>query len=291
MRLFSIITDTACDMPAELAKQLGITTVPLKAIIAGKSIDFTLEPIDIGDLKFYDLIRNGVDVKTSAPSLDDYLKHFKAELDKGMDILYIAFSSALSTSCNISMMAAKELQEEYPDRKILIVDSKCASMGQALLVYYAVQKQREGASLEETFEYAEALKEEVSHWFTLNDLYHLKRGGRISASKAVVGSLLNIKPVMKVSPEGKLEPYCNARGRKLAIAKLVEKMGEYYYPDRNDIVFISNSDCAEDADLLARSITKNFGITNFVISDIGPVIGAHTGPGTLALFYLGKGKF
>lgn len=291
MSLYTVITDTACDMPVELAKQLEIKTVPLKAIIAGKSIDFTLEPIDIGDLKFYDLIRNGVDIKTSAPSLDDYLKCFKAELNKGKDVLYIGFSSALSTSCNIAGMAQKELREEYPDRKIFVCDSKCASMGQALLVYYVVQKQREGADIEETFEYASSLKDEISHWFTLDDLYHLKRGGRISASKAVVGSLLNIKPVMKVSPEGKLEPYCNARGRKFAIAKLVEKMGEFYYPDRNDIVFISHSDCKDDADLLARSITKNFGITNFVISDIGPVIGAHTGPGTLALFYLGKGKF
>lgn len=291
MSSFSVITDTACDMPVELAKQLNLTTVPLKVIIAGKSMDFTLEPIDIGDLKFYDLIRNNVDIKTSAPSLHDYLRFFKAELNKGKDVLYIAFSSALSTSYNISMMAAKELADEYPDRKIIVVDSRCASMGQALLVYYVVQKQREGASIEETCEYATALREEVSHWFTLDDLYHLKKGGRISATKAVVGSLLNIKPVMKVSPEGKLEPFCNARGRRFAIAKLVEKMGEYYYPDRNNTIFISHSDCIDDANLLARSITKNFGITNFVISDIGPVIGAHTGPGTLALFYLGNGKF
>ena len=290
MSLFSIITDTACDMPADLAKQLDITAVPLKAIIAGKSIDFTLDPIDIGDLKFYDLVRNGVEIKTSAPSLDDSLKYFKAELNKGKDVLYIGFSSALSASTNVAMMAAEELSEQYPERKILVVDSKCASMGQALLVYYTVQKQRKGATIEETCEYAESLKHKVSHWFTLDDLYHLKKGGRISATKAVVGSLLNIKPVMKVSPEGKLVPACNARGKKLAIAKLVEQMEQFYYPDHNDIIFISNADCLEDANLLARSITKNFGITNFVISDIGPVIGAHTGPGTLALFYIGDGK-
>ena len=290
MSSFSIITDTGCDMPAALAEKLGIKAVPLKVIIGGKSVDCSLSHLDIGNKSFYDLIRSGVDVKTASPSIDDYERYFRKELECGKDILYIGFSTGLSGAYNVSRIAAEELSEEYPERQILTLDSLSASMGQSLLLHYVVQKQREGATLQETYDYAESLRHHVCHWFTLDDLNHLKKGGRISAAKAIVGSVMNIKPVLKVTPEGKLEIAYKARGKKLAIAKLVEQMGEYFYPDGNDIVFINHADCPEDADLLARSITKNYGITNFVISEIGPVLGAHSGPGALALYYLGKEK-
>ncbi len=290
MSSFAIVTDTGCDMPAALAKKLNITAVPLKVIIAGKSIDSTLSPLDIGNQSFYDLLRNNVDVKTASPSIDDYERYFKKELDRGKDILYIGFSTGLSGAYNVARIAAEELRDEYPERQLLILDSKCASMGQSLLLHYVVQKQREGATLRETYEFAKSLRHHVCHWFTLDDLHHLKKGGRISAAKAVVGTVMNIKPVLKVNPKGKLEIAYKARGKKLAIAKLVEQFGDYYYPDGNDIIFINHADCPEDADLLARSITKNYGITNFVISEIGPVLGAHSGPGALALYYIGKEK-
>ncbi|MBQ3969848.1 MAG: DegV family protein [Clostridia bacterium] len=290
MSSYSIITDTGCDMPAALAQKLDISAVPLKVTIGSKTFDSTLSKLDIGNVSFYDMLRNGVDVKTASPSIDDYERYFKKELEKGKDVLYIGFSSGLSGAYNVSRIAAEELRGEYPERKILTVDSLCGSMGLSLLVYYCVQKQRDGASLEEVREFAENTKRNVCHWFTVDDLKHLKKGGRISSAAAVIGSVMNIKPVLKLNNDGKIDAVYKARGKKFAIAKMVEQMGQHFYPDGNDIVFINHADCADDADLLARSITKNFGITDFVISDIGPVLGTHSGPGAIALFYIGDSR-
>ena len=288
MSSFSIITDTGCDMPSALAEKLGITAVPLKIIIGGKTITSSLSKLDVGNQSFYDLLRNGVDVKTASPSLDDFFTYFKKELERGKDILYLGFSSGLSGSYNVGRIAAEELSEKYPERKILTVDSLCGSMGLSLLIYYCVQKQREGATLEETFKYAESTKLNVCTWIALDDLHHLKKGGRISSSAAVIGSVMNIKPVLKLNNEGKVEMAYKARGKKFAIAKLVEQMSNNYDPENNHIVFINHADCPDDADLLARSVTKNFGITDFVISDIGPVLGTHSGPGAVVLYFIGK---
>ena len=205
MSSFSIITDTGCDMPSALAEKLGITAVPLKIIIGGKTITSSLSKLDVGNQSFYDLLRNGVDVKTASPSLDDFFTYFKKELERGKDILYLGFSSGLSGSYNVGRIAAEELSEKYPERKILTVDSLCGSMGLSLLIYYCVQKQREGATLEETFKYAESTKLNVCTWIALDDLHHLKKGGRISSSAAVIGSVMNIKPVLKLNNEGKVE--------------------------------------------------------------------------------------
>lgn len=286
MASYSIVTDTGCDMPAALANQLGIEAVPLKAIIADKTVTCTLSELDI-QTGFYDLLRQGVKVTTSSPSIDDFIRRFENILEHGKDILYIGFSSGLSGTFNVGRIAAEQLKDEYPEREILVVDSLCGSMGQALLLYYCVQKQREGASLKEAYEYAQNIRMNICHWFTVDDLNYLKRGGRISAAVAVIGSVMNIKPVLKVNNDGKLEMAYKARGKKLAIAKMVEQMGVHFYPDGNDIIFINHADCPEDADLLARSITKNYGITNFIISDIGPAFGAHSGPGALAVYYVG----
>lgn len=287
MSSFSIVTDTGCDMPAALAEKLGITAVPLKVIIGGKTIVSSLSKLDVGSDSFYDLLRNGVDVKTASPSIDDFERYFKKELERGKDILYIGFSSGLSGSYSVGRIAAEELAEEYPERQILTVDSLCGSMGLSLLVYYCVQKQREGASLEETYRYAESIKLNVCTWIALDDLHHLKKGGRISPTAAVLGSVMNIKPVLKLNNEGKVDVVYKARGKKFAIAKLVEQMSKHYNPESNDIIFINHADCPEDADLLARSITKTFGITDFVISDIGPVLGTHSGPGAVVLYFMG----
>ena len=288
MSTYSIVTDTGCDMPSALADKLKLSAVPLKVIVADKEWDSSLTKLNIGSSSFYDIIRKGIDVKTSSPSLEDFLRYFKKELNKGKDILYIGFSSGLSGTYNVGRIAAEELAAEFPDRKILTIDSLCGSMGQALLLYYCVQKQREGATIEETYVYAEKLKLHVCHWFTVDDLLHLKRGGRISPTVAFVGSVMNIKPVLQVNTAGRLEIMYKARGKKIAIAKLVEQMGERFNPDENDIIFINHADCPQDAELLARSITKNYGITNFVISEIGPTFGAHCGPGAVALYYIGN---
>ena len=286
MSSYSIITDTGCDMPAILAKELGIEAVPLKALIADKAVNCTLNGLDI-QTGFYDLLRQGIKVTTSSPSIDDFIRRFENILSHGKDILYIGFSSGLSGTFNVGRIAAEQLREEYPEREILVVDSLCGSMGQSLLLYYCVQKQKERASLNEVYEYAQNIRLNICHWFTVDDLNYLKRGGRISPAVAVIGSVMNIKPVLKVNNDGKIEMAYKARGKKLAIAKMVEQMGQHFYPDGNDIVFINHADCPDDADLLARSITKNYGITNFVISDIGPALGAHSGPGALAVYYVG----
>ena len=288
MSSFSIITDTGCDMPAALAEKLGITAVPLKIIIGGKTITSTLSKLDVGNQSFYDLLRNGVDVKTASPSIDDFYTYFKKELDRGKDIIYVGFSSGLSGSYNVGRIAAEELREKYPERKILTVDSLCGSMGLSLLIYYCVQKQREGATLEETYRFAESTKLNVCTWIALDDLHHLKKGGRISSSAAVIGSVMNIKPVLKLNNEGKVEMAYKARGKKFAVAKLVEQMDEHYDRESDSAVFITHADCPEDADLLARSITKSIGVRDIMITDIGPSLGAHCGPDTLALFYLSK---
>lgn len=286
MSSFSIISDTACDMPASLARELGIDAVPLKVIIGEKTVSAALNNLDV-QTGFYDLLRKNIKITTASPSIKDFDRYFRNALEHGRDILYVGFSSALSGTYNVGRIAAEQLKQEYPDREILTVDSLCGSMGQALLLYYCVRKQREGASLREVYEYAEKIKLNICHWFTVDDLNYLKRGGRISAATAVIGSVMNIKPVLKVNNDGRLESVYKARGKKLAIAKLVEQMGQHFYPDGNDIIFINHADCPDDADLLARSITKNYGITEFVISNIGPVLGAHSGPGALALYYVG----
>lgn len=288
MSAFSIVTDTSCDMPAAVAKKLEITAVPLKITVAGNSFDCKLSSLNIGSESFYDVLRRGVQVKTASPSIDDYIRYFKRELDRGRDVLYIGFSSALSGSYNVSAIAADELSDEYPDRKIICVDSLCGSMGLSLLVYHCAALRDKNASIEEVQAEAEKIKHRVAHWFTPSDLNFLKRGGRISAAAAAVGSVMNIKPVLKIDETGKIKVAYKARGRRLAIAKLVEQMDEHYDRESESAVFITHADCPEDADLLARSITKSIGVRDIMITDIGPSLGAHCGPDTLALFYLSK---
>lgn len=290
MSSFSIVTDTSCDMPASIAKKLDITAVPLKAELAGKTFDCSLKTLDIGVKSFYDVLRRGAAVKTASPSIDDYIRYFKKQLERGKDVLYIGFSTALSGSFNVSLIAARELSEEYPERRIICVDSLCGSMGLSMLLFHCAQMQRNGATIEQVRDYAESTKGRICHWFTPSDLNFLKRGGRLSSASAAIGSIMNIKPVLKTDSEGKLKVVYKARGRRAAIAKLVEQMNEHYYPDGSDTVYITHADCLEDAELLARSITKHYGIGNVVISEIGPALGAHCGPDTLALFYLGDGR-
>ena len=290
MSSFSIVTDTSCDMPAAVAEKLGITAVPLKVMLAGKTFDSSLSKLSIGNESFYNVLRSGVSVKTASPSIDDYERYFRKQLDKGKDVLYLGFSSALSGAFNVSLIAAEDLAEEYPERKIICVDTLCASMGLSMLIYHCVRRQQDGATIEEVRDFAQATKGRISHWFTPSDLNFLKRGGRLSAAAAAVGSVMNIKPVLKSDETGKLKVIYKARGRRLAIAKLVEQMNNNYFPDGSDTVFVTHADCPEDAELLARSITKNYGISNVMISEIGPALGAHCGPDTLALFYLGDVK-
>ena len=226
-------------------------------------------------------------VKTSAVNMEEYRKRFEPVLRAGKDILYIGFASALSNSCQVAKIVAKELGEKYPERRIVCIDSRCASAGEGLLVYLAVQKRDAGASLDELADYTKTTLPDLCHWFTVDNLVYLKRGGRVSAASALAGTLLQIKPVLHVDDEGRLINMRKIRGRKQAVANMAEQYMKTAL-DPKGVYFISNGDCPEDAKLLEDMICERTGRRAELICDIGPVIGAHSGPGTLALFFLGR---
>lgn len=209
-------------------------------------------------------------------------------VEAGRDILCISFSSNLSTTYQSACIAAQEVQAAHPGCKILVADSRAASLGQGLLVYLAVQEKRKGRSLEELHSYVEEMRDHICHWFTVDDLNHLKRGGRVSAAAALVGTMLQMKPVLHVDEEGRLIPMQKVRGRKASIAALLEKMDELV--EDASVVFISHGDCEADARSLERMIREKYPVATFVLNYVGPVIGNHSGPGTLALFFQGKHK-
>jgi DegV family protein with EDD domain len=247
----------------------------------GRTIDYSA---------FYARMRGGEMPSTAQINVGDYIEFFTPFLEKELDILYIAFSSNLSGSYNSSRIAMEELKEKYPNRKIAIVDSLCASMGEGLLVHLAKQKMNAGCSLDELAKWVEENKQKVCHWFTVDDLNHLQRGGRVSKAQAFIGTLMNIKPVLNVDENGKLIARDKVRGRKQALDALVEKMAKYAENPSEQTVFISHGDCLSDAEYVAGKIKERFGVQNVEIGFIGPVIGAHSGPGTVALFFLGKDR-
>lgn len=286
MHNFVIHTDAGCDIRPELLNEWGVTCTNLTLTFEGENKEYSCT--DIGVTEFYDRMRQGGVAKTAAANIDTFVNAFESILQQGNDILYLGFSSGLSTTYNSARIAAQQLLEQYPQRKILTVDTLAASAGQGLLVYLAVQKRNGGASVEETAGYIENLIQNLSHWFTVDDLEYLKRGGRVSPTVAFVGSLLGIKPVLHVDDEGHLVKVSTARGRKSAIAALADKYGELAIEPADGVVYISHADCAKDAEILAQMLNARFGVTVELITDIGSIIGAHSGPGTLALFFVGQ---
>ncbi len=288
MRDFVIMTDSCCDLTAQLAEELEVTVLPLSVLIGEETFRNYLDGRDIGFHEFYDRIREGAMPTTSAVSVGDFEDAMRAVLADGKDLLYIGFSSGLSTTYQSAVIAANEVQTEYPDRIIRVVDSAAASLGQGLLVYLCAQQQKAGKSVDEVYAYAEEMKLKVCHWFTVDDLNHLKRGGRVSAATALVGTMLAIKPVLHVDNEGHLISVGKARGRKASLLALVDQMEKTMFDAKEQTVFISHGDSEEDAKLVAAEIEKRFGVETRLMNYVGPVIGAHTGPGVIALFFLGK---
>lgn len=287
MKQFIITTDNTCDLPDEYLKQHNVSQVSIYYNLNGTIYgdDLTLEPKE-----FYDIMRKGAIPSTMAANPDVVKRTFTGLLDQGYDILHIAFSSALSGSCSVAETVAREIFEEHPDVRIEVVDSLCASLGEGLLVHKAVMLKEAGKSIDEIKEWLESNKLNLCHMFTVDDLHHLHRGGRVSKTSAIIGTLINVKPVLHVSNEGRLVPLVNVRGRKKALTNLVDQM-EARIKDSaisNDIVFISHGDCEEDALFVANLIKERFGIENFIINYVCPTIGAHSGPGTVALFFMGK---
>ena len=281
---FKIITDSGCDLTAEGYAELGVHCVPLSVEFRGEVHD---DRNDDSLKDFYNGLRAGDHARTSAVNPETWKSVMAPYLEAGRDVLVITFSSGLSTTAQSAQIGADELREQFPDRKILVCDSLCASMGQGLLVWYACRLRDEGASLEEVHSWLEENKLHLCHWFTVDDLFFLKRGGRISGATALVGTMLNIKPVLHVDDEGHLISVSKARGRKAAIEALAKKVGELGDGFDNSVMFISHGDCREDAETLAGILREKYGAKEVRIGYVGAVIGSHSGPGTLALFFLG----
>ena len=284
---YVIMTDSCCDMTSALAEELELSVLPLSLHMGDAVYRNWLDGREIGFQEFYAKIRSGQLATTSAVSVGEFAAEMRKILSAGKDILCINFSSALSATYQSAAIAAADLAEEFPDRKILVVDSLCASLGQGLLVYLCAQERRKGRSLEEVHTFAEETKGKVCHWFTVDDLNHLKRGGRISAATALFGTMLSIKPVMHVDDGGHLVPVSKARGRKSSLLALVDQMEATAIDPASQTVFISHGDCEGDALFVAGEITHRFGTRDIRLNYVGPVIGNHSGPGTMALFFVG----
>ena len=286
MNNYVIYTDSACDIAPEILEEWGVKVIPLTFMFQDEDKQYS--NYDLSAKDFYGKMREGKVAKTSAINIATFKEEFGKILADGCDLLYIAFSSGLSTTYNSAHLAVEELKEEYPDRKIITVDTLSASAGMGLLVYLTVQKKNEGASIEQAAQFAYNNRLNLCHWFTVDDLVYLKRGGRVSPTVAFVGGLLGIKPIMHMDNDGKLINMFKARGRKAAIQAIADKYGELSITPNKGTVFISHGDCIDDAKALADIVKKTYGVEVKIFADIGPVIGAHSGPGTLALFFLGK---
>lgn len=285
MANYQIITDSGSDLPADLLAKLDVKLVSLSLLFRGQ----TLADSVTDDTKaFYDAMRAGESASTSAVNPDGWAAVMEPVLQAGKDILAIGFSSGLSTTCQSAMIAANELKEKYPQRTIQVVDSLCASLGQGLLVWHACRKRDEGMTLEDLADWVQTNKWHLCHWFTVDDLRYLKRGGRISAATALLGTMLNIKPVLHVDDEGHLVSVSKVRGRKASIEALAQQMESLGLPGENDTAFICHGDCLEDAKYLEKVIKERCGVKEVFIGYTGAVIGSHSGPGTLALFFLGE---
>lgn len=287
MSTYKIITDTTVDITPSMANELDLAVVPFTFIMNGVNYESSLDYKSMKVTEFYDRLRKGEMSTTAQINSEVFIEFFKPVLEKGQDLLYICFSSGLSGTYQSAQIARSELAEQYPDRKIYVFDSLSASMGQGLLVYLAAKMKEKGSSIDEVYEWLKRDTLKLCHWFTVEDLNHLKRGGRVSAGTALVGTMLGIKPVLHVDNEGHLVNVSKVRGRKQSLDALVNKMEETAINPAEQTVFISHGDSLEDAKYVEKQIRDRLGVTKFHINHIGPVIGAHAGPGTIALFFVG----
>lgn len=289
MKPYKIVIDSNSDLPLNYVTSNNIPFVSLtfnyKDHIYVDDFGQT-----ISHKNFYDEVRSGELPTTSQVNTYVFEELFRKHLSEGYDIIYIAFSSALSGTHNSAVMARNTLIEEFPDAKITVIDSKAASMGEGLIVYYAYTLMKNSAAYDEVVNWVETNKLKVNHWFTVDDLNHLKRGGRVSAASAAIGTLLDIKPILLVNDEGRLAPVTKVKGRKKSIKALFEKLSEKIVDAENQVIGISHGDCLAEAEFLAELIKKQFNVKDILISPIGPGVGTHSGPGTLALFFIGENR-
>lgn len=286
MNKYLIFTDSACDIEPKLLKEWGVEYLNLSFKFTDSEQLQSNESVPIKE--FYDLMRSGKVAKTSAINVGVFKEAFEKILKTGTDILYLGFSSGLSTTYNSAVIAAEDLADEYPNNKVVCVDTLCASAGFGLLLKLVVDKKNEGADIISAAEYANSLRENLCHWFTVDDLVYLKRGGRISPTVAFVGGILGVKPVLHMDNEGHLINKFKVRGRKAAISALADQYEKLAKQVKDGQVFISHGDCIDDANALSEILKERYNVTTELVTYVGAVIGAHSGPGTLALFFIGK---
>ena len=285
---YQVFSDSCCNLPGRMIDELGVRIFSMVFTVDGVEYTSYLEDEEVDLKKFYDMMREGKVITTSLPNLADVERRLRAALDAGDDVLYLGFSSGLSGTFHAIEMLMNGLASAYPERKVIAIDSLAASGGEGLLLWHAMQKVRHGATIDHVAEWLEDNKLKCAHWFTGDDLMYLFRGGRVSRTSAWAGTLLKIKPVMHVDDEGHLIPLEKVRGRKKAIASMVEHMARTVdEPAADQKVFVMHGDCQADAEYLVSRIEERFGCKDILVNYIDPVIGAHSGPGTLAVFFMG----
>lgn len=284
---FAIVTDSSSNLPENIIDQYDLAVLPLTFMVDGEEYRSYLKGEKTDLSQFYTMMRDGKVITTSLPNLKESRETIEALLKEGHDVLYLGFSSGLSGTYQAIELLLTELGGLYPDRTVCAVDTLAASLGEGLLVYYAAKMRDEGKSIAEVRDWVEEHKLHLAHWFTVDDLMFLFRGGRVSRTSAWAGTLLNIKPVMHVDDEGHLIPLEKVRGRKKSLKALVDHMEQTACaPVAEQTVFITHGDCLEDAEYVAELVRERFGVTDILINWVDPVIGAHSGPGTMALFFL-----
>lgn len=282
---YIITVNSTVDAPKEWLKERNVPVIPLKYTIDGK----TYEDMDgLSAKEFFAKLREGHMAVTSQINPEEAKQALEPLLKEGKDVLHLAFSSGLSGTCNSMKIAAEELKEEYPDRKIIVVDTLCACLGEALLLYYVLKLRKEGKTIEEAAAWAEENKLHVCHNVTVDDLHHLQRGGRVSKATAVLGTMVQIKPMIHMDNNGCLQVIAKERGRKKSLNKIVEMAIERSRGWDNEIIMITHGDCIKDAEYVAGLVREKMGIDNILINNIGTVIGSHTGPGVVAVFNMGE---
>jgi DegV family protein with EDD domain len=290
MRDYVIITDVCADLTPEMVEEIGVEVIPMEVTMEGRVFAHYPDGREMSLKEFYDNIRAGKMASTAQINPQTYIDFFSKFLEKGMDVLYIGLTSGMSGSYANSLMAVDELSESYPEAKVYTIDSLCACMGLALIVYHAAEQKKAGKSIDETRDYVQNIRQNIMHWVTVDDLQHMRRGGRLSTGAAFAGTLLHIKPIIHVDSEGRLVPVEKIRGRRASIETVYKHFERQVKEEENPYVFLAHSDCEQDMLILKGLINQNYPKIKVRTATMGPVIGAHTGIGTIALFFVGPNR-
>jgi DegV family protein with EDD domain len=290
MKEYIIVAESTSDIPEYLVKELGVVILPMTFLVDGEEYADTPDHKSMPLREFYEKQKNGAKGGTSAVNPTAIAEILRPHLKQGKDVLYLAFSSGLSMTYDNALKAQTAMGKEFPDNKFIVINTFAASLGQGMLVHLAVKNQRAGMNLQDNADYIEKTKNNLCHFFTVKDLFHLKRGGRVSGAVAILGTALSIKPVLHVDNEGKLVPLCKVRGRTQSLDKLVDLAAERAINPQEQVMFISHADAQKEAEYVKAELKKKLKPKDVIIGEVGPVIGNHAGSGTLALFLIGTEK-